>query len=208
LPPAPEPEQQAAFAVGDTKTPHANGDTKDHTQQEGDGQGGEEGKKEEGEDGEQELPPTPPPQIVKISVPKLVSRLHLATGCMPEELSNLHSFYIIRSRPGKLQFEDLDEALECGVLNERPSLRNLEQVGLWVGKSVCVCGSVLLIRRIGGVTFLIDCPYCVYVSGVSVWFCLHIQCVRYTFIGHSKLQGTFSVFLPLSNPGKCRQLPC
>lgn len=74
--------------------------------------------------------------IVKISVPKQVSRLHLATGCLPEELANLASFYLVRSKPGKLMFEDLDDAIECGMLNERPSLRNLEQA---CGCCCCVC---------------------------------------------------------------------
>lgn len=38
------------------------------------------------------------------------------------------SFYFIRSRPGKLEYEALDSVVECGLLNEGPSLQVLEQV--------------------------------------------------------------------------------
>jgi hypothetical protein len=36
------------------------------------------------------------------------------------------SFYFIRSKPGKVLFDELDMALEFGLLSEGPSLRVLE----------------------------------------------------------------------------------
>ncbi|KAF5830619.1 hypothetical protein DUNSADRAFT_14266 [Dunaliella salina] len=105
------------------------GEQEEGQQQEGaeKGEGGDVQNEEGGDEEPPPPPPPPPPQIVKVSVPKLVSRLHLSCGFIPDELSHMLSLYFIRGKPGKLQFEDLDEALECGVLNERPSLRNLEQ---------------------------------------------------------------------------------
>eukprot|EP00983_Pelagomonas_calceolata_P097691 1158274-Pelagomonas_calceolata.AAC.8 len=128
-----EQQEQPQQEQGPGDEQQKQGDQEEGQQQEGAEKG--EGGEGQGEEADEEPPPPPPPQIIKVSVPKLVSRLHLSSGFMPDELSHMHSFYFIRGKPGKLQFEDLDEALECGVLNERPSLRNLEQVRLdsWVG---------------------------------------------------------------------------
>uniref|UniRef100_A0A6S8LSH1 AAA+ ATPase domain-containing protein n=1 Tax=Dunaliella tertiolecta TaxID=3047 RepID=A0A6S8LSH1_DUNTE len=120
-----EQQEQPQQEQGPGDEQQKQGDQEEGQQQEGAEKG--EGGEGQGEEADEEPPPPPPPQIIKVSVPKLVSRLHLSSGFMPDELSHMHSFYFIRGKPGKLQFEDLDEALECGVLNERPSLRNLEQ---------------------------------------------------------------------------------
>lgn len=60
-------------------------------------------------------------------MPKVVTQLHVIVGRLPEELSHCRAFYMIRTAPGKVEFEDLDAVLECGVLSEGPSLRVLEQ---------------------------------------------------------------------------------
>ena len=108
-----------------------------------------EGQEQDGEAGEADHQPGPPPAPVyeKVSVPRLISQLHLSLGCIPEELAHLHAFYVIRDKPGKLHLEDLDAALECGVLCERPSLRNLEQVCV---DKACTCACILgkALRRI------------------------------------------------------------
>ena len=51
----------------------------------------------------------------------------MSLGAVPEELASSRSFYFIRSRPGKLEYDELDSALDLGVLGEGPSLRMLEQ---------------------------------------------------------------------------------
>ena len=61
-------------------------------------------------------------------MPKQVMRLTAAVGNLPEELSSCAAFYFILNRPGKAVFEEMDTAVECGLLNEGPSLRILEQV--------------------------------------------------------------------------------
>ncbi|MEW5308429.1 MAG: hypothetical protein WDW38_000392 [Sanguina aurantia] len=68
------------------------------------------------------------PKVHMVLVPKLTHRLHVAAGQLPEEMSSFRSFYFIRSRPGKLEHEALDSAVECGLLNEGPSLQVLEQM--------------------------------------------------------------------------------
>lgn len=68
-------------------------------------------------------------QRITVWVPKTITKMHVVMGYLPEELSHCRSFYFITSIPGKLEFEQLDEVLECGVLSEGPSLRILEQVG-------------------------------------------------------------------------------
>lgn len=69
------------------------------------------------------------PQIIRVLVPKVITKLHVALEHLPEDLAHCRAFYIIRSAPGKVAYEELDSMLECGVLSEGPSLRILEQVG-------------------------------------------------------------------------------
>jgi dynein heavy chain len=46
---------------------------------------------------------------------------------LPEHLVSGRSFYFIRSRLGKIEYDELDSALDLGVLGEGPSLKGLEQ---------------------------------------------------------------------------------
>lgn len=80
-------------------------------------------------DGE-EAPPVKGPtvQYTRVMVPKTTTKLHVVVGQLPEELSTLKSMYFLRDRPGKLSIEEIEEAVEIGVLNEGPGLRILEQV--------------------------------------------------------------------------------
>nr|Q9SMH3.1 RecName: Full=Dynein-1-alpha heavy chain, flagellar inner arm I1 complex; AltName: Full=1-alpha DHC; AltName: Full=Dynein-1, subspecies f [Chlamydomonas reinhardtii]CAB56598.1 1-alpha dynein heavy chain [Chlamydomonas reinhardtii] len=90
------------------------------------GEGGEEGDGAEGDE-----PPAPPaPKYVRrvISVPKVVSKLNVALGSLPEELSVFPVFYFILNRSGHVAAEELDSAVEFGLLSEGPSLRILEQM--------------------------------------------------------------------------------
>lgn len=66
-------------------------------------------------------------QLVKVLVPQVVNKLHVSMGAVPDHLATSRSFYFIRSRPGKLEYADLDTALDLGVLGEGPSLKMLEQ---------------------------------------------------------------------------------
>ena len=67
------------------------------------------------------------PQFIKVLVPQIVLKLHVSTGSVPEHLASSRSFYFIRSRPGKLEYDDLDTSLDLGVLGEGLSLKGLEQ---------------------------------------------------------------------------------
>lgn len=60
-------------------------------------------------------------------VPKIVQKLHASIGSVPDALSTCGSFYFIRTRTGKLGYDDLDGSLDLGMLGEGPSLRMLEQ---------------------------------------------------------------------------------
>ncbi|GIL84660.1 hypothetical protein Vretifemale_13278, partial [Volvox reticuliferus] len=94
---------------------------------------GEDGEGGDGEDGgSQSNEPAPPPQpkyIRKvISVPKVVSKLTIALGSLPEDLSSCPAFYLILNRPGRVGIDELDAVVEFGLLSEGPSLRILEQM--------------------------------------------------------------------------------
>ncbi|KAL6757976.1 dynein heavy chain, N-terminal region 1-domain-containing protein, partial [Haematococcus lacustris] len=67
------------------------------------------------------------PQFIKVMVPKVTDQLQVCMGRMPQDLSTCPCFYLLRSKPGKVYVEDMDEVLECGVLSEGPSLQALEQ---------------------------------------------------------------------------------
>lgn len=71
-----------------------------------------------------------------------VSRLHLALGGLPEALASLRTFYFLSSAPGKLNDEDMDTSVECGLLSEGPSLRVLEQLlsSVFMPVLVQMCG--------------------------------------------------------------------
>ncbi|PNH08033.1 Dynein-1-alpha heavy chain, flagellar inner arm I1 complex [Tetrabaena socialis] len=114
-PDAPAAEEGAAAAEGST---------------------GEEGAAAEGteageEAGESSEPPPPPaPKYIRklVSVPKVINKLNVALGSLPEELSSCAAFYFILTRPGRVAAEDLDAVVEFGLLSEGPSLRVLEQM--------------------------------------------------------------------------------
>ncbi|KXZ49756.1 DHC2 protein [Gonium pectorale] len=86
---------------------------------------------EEGAEGEE--PPAlalPAPKYVRkvISVPKVVSKLSVALGSLPEDLSSCPAFYFILNRPGRVASDELDAVVEFGLLSEGPSLRILEHM--------------------------------------------------------------------------------
>lgn len=97
------------------------------------GAGGEDGEGGDGEDGASqtnEPPPPPQPKYIRkvISVPKVVSKVTVALGSLPEELNTCPAFYLIATRPGRAAFDELDSSVEIGLLSEGPSLRILEQM--------------------------------------------------------------------------------
>jgi dynein heavy chain len=81
-------------------------------------------------DEEEAQPPVRQPKYVRriVSVPKRVNKLSTALGSLPEALAVCPAFYFIAARPGRIAVEDLDSALEFGLLSEGPSLRVLEQM--------------------------------------------------------------------------------
>ena len=82
---------------------------------------------EEAAEGESPPARAAPPQYIRVFVPQLVSKLHVSLGLLPEELASSRSFYFIRTRPGRLEYEELESGLDLGMLGEGPSLRMLEQ---------------------------------------------------------------------------------
>ncbi|GLI59150.1 hypothetical protein VaNZ11_000978 [Volvox africanus] len=94
---------------------------------------GEDGEGGDGEDGgsqSNEPPPPAQPKFIRkvISVPKVVSKLTIALGSLPEDLSSCPAFYLILNRPGRVAVDELDAVVEFGLLSEGPSLRILEQM--------------------------------------------------------------------------------
>ncbi len=126
-PQAPTPAEQQAAPDGEEVPAAGEGGTAADES----GEAGEGGEGGEGEEGEAEPPAPPPPKYIKriITVPKVVKKLTVAMGCLPEELSSCSAFYFILARPGRVSADEVDAALEFGLLTEGPSLRILEQVG-------------------------------------------------------------------------------
>jgi hypothetical protein len=60
--------------------------------------------------------------------PPVTYRLHVSCGRMREEHASHRAFFMVRGTPGKLTVDDLDTELDCGLINEGPSLSTLEQV--------------------------------------------------------------------------------
>ncbi len=88
---------------------------------------GEEGAEgEEGVEGER-APRAQTPQFVTVLVPKVISKLHVSLGLVPDELASCRSFYFVRSKPGKLELDELEQHVDMGMLGEGPSLRMLER---------------------------------------------------------------------------------
>ncbi len=88
-----------------------------------------EGSTDPAAEGEQPAPRRAPaaPRTITVLVPKVIRRLHVNLGQIPEELGHYTSFYFISNRDGPIAFEDLDAVLECGTLGAGPSLQVLEQ---------------------------------------------------------------------------------
>lgn len=134
-PQAPAPAEQEAAPDGEQAPAAGDGTAADEG-----GEAAEGGEGGEGEEGEAEPPAPPPPKYIKriITVPKVVKKLTVAMGCLPEELSSCSAFYFILARPGRVPADEMDAALEFGLLTEGPSLRILEQVGSgsfrWTGR--------------------------------------------------------------------------
>lgn len=108
------------------------------TDSKNDAENGEEQQEEKEQEAEGEAAemPTEPsaslsrqatPQRIVVYVNKVVRKLHVSLGQVPEQLCHCSSFYIISNRPGAVAFEDMDAVLECGVLTAGPFLQVLEQ---------------------------------------------------------------------------------
>lgn len=124
---APPAEAAPAPAAEGAEAPAADGEAAPAAE----GAPGEGGEGGEGDEADEAAPPPPPePRFVKrmVTVAKQVSRMHIALGSLPDALAALRTFYFLSSAPGRLGEEDMDAAVECGLLSEGPSLRVLEQL--------------------------------------------------------------------------------
>lgn len=78
-----------------------------------------------------EIAPPPPKTMLRtVTVPKETFKVHLSVNNLPEELSGLRSCFFLRSRPGKITYDDIEDSLETGTLTEGLSLKALEQVSM------------------------------------------------------------------------------
>lgn len=119
-------EPAAPAADGEPASADANGDGEQPQHVDGE-QGAADGEAAVPHDDEEA--PTSRKKVVRqvVTVPQQVQRLSAAVGNLPEELAGSPSFYFVLSRPGKVAAEEMDTAVECGLLSEGPSLKNLEQ---------------------------------------------------------------------------------